>query len=42
LHGYVVIVEIPERVTADRKHAVFVESSFKVQILDTAVNLIGW
>ena len=42
LHGYVVIVEIPERVTIDRKHAVFVESSLEVQILDTAVNLIAW
>src|SRR4029453_15499593 len=41
LYGYVVIVEIPERVTIDRKEAVFVESSFKVQILDTAVNLIA-
>ena len=41
LHGHVVIVEIPERVTIDRKYAVFVESSFKVQILDAAVNLIA-
>ena len=42
LHGYVVIVEIPDRVTVDRKHAVLVESSLEVQILDTAVNLIAW
>src|SRR4051812_24840892 len=42
LHGYVVIIEIPERVTIDRKDAVFVKGSFKVQILDTAVNLIAW
>src|SRR5438046_1573800 len=42
LHRYVVIVEIPECVTIDRKHAVLVESSLKVQILDAAVNLIAW
>src|SRR5947207_3144531 len=39
LHRDIVIVEIPERVTIDRKYAVFVESSLKVQILDAAVNL---
>src|SRR4030095_3927762 len=32
LHGYIVIVEIPERVTIDRKHAVFVQSSLEVQL----------
>ena len=41
LHGYVVIVEIPERVTIDRKERVFAHGPFKVQILDTAVNLIA-
>src|SRR5262245_705791 len=41
LHGYVVIVEIPERVTIDRKERVFSDSSFKAEILDTAVNLIA-
>ena len=41
MHRYVVIVEIPERVTIDRKHAVLVESSFKVKILDAAINLIA-
>jgi hypothetical protein len=28
-------------VTIDRKHAVFIESSLKVQILDAAINLIA-
>src|SRR5439155_13706871 len=37
LHPYVVIVEIPERVTIDREQAVFVKSSLKVQILDPSV-----
>src|SRR5205823_6603244 len=41
LHRYVVIIEIPERVTVDRKYAVFVEGSLEVQILDAAVNLIA-
>ena len=41
LHRDVVIVDIPERVTIDRKQAVFVESSLKVQILDAAINLIA-
>src|SRR6476661_482093 len=30
LHGYIVIVEIPERVTIDRKKRVFAYSSFDV------------
>ena len=42
LHPYVVIVEIPERVTIDREQAVFVKSSLKVQILDPSVRLIAW
>src|SRR5882757_5035902 len=42
LHRDVVIVDIPQRVTIDRKDAVFVESSFKVQILNAAINLIAW
>src|SRR5690349_8871056 len=41
LHCYVVIVEIPKRVTIDRKERVFADGSLKVQILDTAVNLIA-
>src|SRR3954470_23695805 len=41
LHGYVVIVDIPERVTIDRKERVFAHAPFKVQILYTAVNLIA-
>src|SRR6476661_9079953 len=41
LHGYVVIIEIPERVTVDGKERIFTHGPFKVQILDTAVNLIS-
>ena len=41
LHGYIVIVEIPERVTVDRKERVLAHGSLKVQILDAAVNLIA-
>src|SRR5438874_9244946 len=41
LHGYIVIVDIPERVTIDGKERVFAHSPFKVQILYTAVNLIA-
>src|SRR6267142_863215 len=39
LHGYVVIVDIPERVTIDGKERVFAHSSLDVQILYAAVNL---
>src|SRR5256885_400644 len=42
LERYVVIVEIPERVTIDRKLRVFADSSLQVQILNTAVSLIAW
>src|SRR4029450_1128571 len=42
LHRDVVIVEIPERVTIDRKHTVFVERPFEVQVLDATVSLIAW
>src|SRR5438034_579463 len=41
LHGYVVIVEIPERMTIDRKKRVFTYGSFEVQILYAAINLIA-
>ena len=41
LHGYVVIVEIPERVTIDGKERVFAHGSLDVQILYAAVNLIA-
>src|SRR6476661_6212415 len=41
LHGYVVIVEIPECVTVNRKERIFADGPFKVQILDTAINLIA-
>src|SRR5882762_9242841 len=36
LHGYVVIVEIPERVTIDGKERVFAHGSLDVQILYAA------
>src|SRR5258705_2959116 len=41
LHGYVVIVDIPKRVTIDRKERVFAHGSLDVQILYAAVNLIA-
>src|SRR6476620_2563626 len=41
LHCDVVIVEIPERMTIDRKERVFAHRSLKVQILNTSVNLIA-
>src|SRR5205823_10639902 len=42
LHRYIVIVEVPERVTIDREQSIFVESPFEVQILDATVRLIAW
>src|SRR4029077_2711697 len=42
LHCDVVIVEVPERVTINRKERIFTHGPFKVQILDTTVNLIAW
>src|SRR5882724_12132880 len=39
LHGYVVVIEVPERVTIDGKERVFAHSSLDVQILNAAVNL---
>src|SRR5215469_16664253 len=37
LHGYVVIVEIPERVTTNREGRVFANGLFVMQVLYTAV-----
>src|SRR5436305_8300239 len=42
LERYVVIVEIPKRVTSERELSVFADSSLQVQILNTAVSLIAW
>src|SRR5206468_3685769 len=42
LHRYIVIVEVPERVTIDREQSIFVERPFEVQILDATVRLIAW
>src|SRR5690242_2441788 len=41
LHRKIVVVEIPERMTINRKYAVFVECSLEMQILDASVNLIA-
>src|SRR5947208_12442239 len=41
LERYVVIVEIAEFVTSDRKLTVFAESTLQVQILNTAGSLIA-
>src|SRR5262249_44896862 len=42
LHRYVVIVEIPERMTIEREESVFAHGSLDMQILNTAVHLIAW